>query len=109
MIDKITIVRLPDGKFAYARFETRNEQVGADFGCRVKHYIYKDEETRAYWHERVYLSRIAKPKKTYTVSIEKRKFWGKVRLVKYRSACLPETWAAVAQCVTFMEQNARKK
>ena len=106
MIEKIKIARLPDGTLAYARFDTLNKTEGKDFGCRVKHYIYKDEETGAYWHERVYLTHYAlRPRKTFKMIVSKRKFWGKVRLVRYRDVSLPETWIAIAQCVEILEKK----
>ena len=104
MVSKITFIRLPDNSFYCAKFDTLNARPGEDFGCRVKHYIYKDEETGAYWHERVWLSRQkVRPKRTFETIVSKRKFWGKVRLIKHREACMPETWDAVAQIVKVME------
>lgn len=105
MIDRIKIARLPDGRLAYATFDTRAQDEGKDYGCRVKHYIYRDEEHGAYWHERVYLSHIAEPGWSHfdRILVSERKFWGKVRLVRYRDASLPETWKAVAECIKVME------
>ena len=107
MIGKIKIARLPDGKLAYATFDTRNQAEGKDHGCRVKHYIYKDTESGGYWHERVYLSHVAEAEWTYydRILVSKRKFWGKVRLVRLRDACLPETWLAIAQCINILEDK----
>lgn len=80
-------------------------------GTKVKHFIYKDEETNAYWHERYYLdcNPEMKPTHTFTLDVSDRVFFGKARLVRYRDACLPETWNLVAGAVNKLEEFEQKK
>ena len=111
MIERIKIMQYLDG--VVACFENQMKGNGhPDEGTRVKHYVYKDTDIDMYWHEVVYLSRTEKPKRTEFEYVTKRKFWGKVRLVKRRYACLPETWLAIAQSVAQierLEKNAKKQ
>lgn len=103
MIENMRILRYGNG-IIVARFETYSEDEQHK-GLRVKHYIYQDNDTRAYWHERRYLvSSDVKPIHTYYCDISERVFWGKVRLLKHRDACLPETWAAVATAIEHIER-----
>ena len=104
MIKQIKICKYPN--ITIATFDTYAQDDNADKGRRVKHYIYKDKDSNAYWHERRYLSAIAKPKWSYGgyVSVSERLFFGKVRLVCHRDACLPETWMAIGQSVSQLEK-----
>ena len=106
MIKQIKIFQYPDGTISRATFDTINQMEGPDFGCRVKHNIYRDSEhSNVFWHERVYLSRSAEyMDATFTEYVSERKFFGKVRLVQYRDACTVETWLAVAQCVSILSK-----
>ena len=111
IIQKIKIANNPDGTFCYATFDTYCEAKGKDYGVRVKHYIYRDKESRAYWHERRYLTRYKsiRPKSRYNLYISERVFFGKVRYVKYRDCCLPETWDTIAQTIRYAETHTIKK
>ena len=87
-----------------ARFETIAEDKHNE-GKRVKHYVYQDDNTRAFWHERRYLvSADTKPIHNYNIDISDRVYFGKVRLLKHRDGCLPETWAAVAMAIEHIER-----
>lgn len=86
--------------FIVATFNTKNEVEGPDNGQRVKHYVYKDPDTRAFWHEKHFLTRIdVEPVHESTMDVSDRRFWGKVRLVRMREIMLPETWQTIAFCV----------
>lgn len=101
-VKNMTIIRYANA--AIARFETIAEDE-PNKGRRVKHYVYQDNETRAFWHERRYLvSKDVKPIHNYDIDISDRVFWGKVRLLKHRDACLPETWAAIAIAIENIER-----
>lgn len=110
MIDKITIIKFGNG-VVVARFDTH--QAGdprhKDFGTRVKHYIYEDTDfPGTFWHERVWLSRVARYRKpTYIEMTSERRFWGKVRLCRFRTLALQDTWMAVAQCVDTINKLAK--
>lgn len=103
MIKQIKIHQYPN--INIATFDTYNQADNADKGRRVKHYIYKDDKTNAYWHERRYLSSIDKPELSdgMYILVSERLFFGKVRLVCYRDACLPETWMAIGRAVSHLE------
>ena len=107
MIKQIKIHQYPN--ITFATFDTYNQADNADNGRRVKHYIYKDDKTNAYWHEVRYLSAIAKPEWSYGnyIYVSERLFFGKVRLVRYRNACLPETWMAIGQAVSHLESISK--
>ena len=104
MIKQIKIYQYSN--ITIATFDTYCQDDNADKGRRVKHYIYKDKDSNAYWHEVRYLSAIAKPEWSYGnyIYVSERLFFGKVRLVRYRDACLPETWMAIGQAVSQMEK-----
>ena len=105
MIKQIKICRYPN--VTCASFDTYAQSDNADKGRRVKHYIYKDEKGNAYWHERRYLSSIAKPEWSdgRYIYVSERLFFGKVRLVCHRDACLPETWMAIGRAVSRLKQK----
>ena len=108
MIRQIKILCLPDGTPFRAQFDTINQADGPDNGRRVKHLIYRDEESpNVYWHERIQLSSCVRPHANYFMFVSKRKFFKKVRLVMHRDGCLAETWQAVAQCITLMEERRK--
>ena len=104
MIKQIKICQYRN--IAIATFDTYNQGGGADNGRRVKHYIYKDDKTNAYWHERRYLSSEAEPEWSdgRYIFVSERLFFGKVRLVCHRDACLTETWMAIGQAVSQLEK-----
>ena len=97
MIKKLRIVQYING--AVAQFETRSEDEQF-MDKKVKHYVYQDGETRGFWHERRYLiSSNIEPIHDHNLDISDRVFWGKVRLLKYRDCCFPETWDAIATSI----------
>lgn len=101
MIENLRILRFANGIIAL--FETRSEDEQYR-GQRVKHYVYQNNETRGFWHERRYLvSSDVKPIHNNILDISDRVFWGKVRLLKHRDCCLPETWAAIATSIKHIE------
>lgn len=103
MIDKIRIICYKNGE-RIAHFNTYAENNGHE-GQKVKHYVYQDKDTRGFWHERHYLvSSEVDPVHTYECDISDRVFWGKVRLIRHRDACLPETWGAIAMAVEEIER-----
>ena len=109
MIHKIKILNYRNA--VVASFDTYIQDDGADKGRRAKHYVYKDEKANCYWHERRYLSSIAKPEWSYGeyVLVSERVFFGKLRLVIHRDACMPETWLAIAQSIQHIEGLKTKK
>lgn len=100
MIKEIKILRFDNCDVAM--FDTVS-QGGIDPGVRVKHRVFKDEETGAYWHEGTYLTQVLEPCSTYSEYVSERQFWGKVRLVAFRDRFMPDTWRAIAQSVNHLE------
>lgn len=107
-IRKIFLRPYKDGKIAYGVFYNKNQQPGPDFGRKVKHVIYQDDEQpNVWWHERIFLAHTKYHAPTYCLWISKRKFFGKVRLVKERDGCLLETWQAVAATIAEIDRKNR--
>ena len=98
---QIKIVQFANAAVAY--FDTHIVSNGPDNGARVKHLVYKDDELDAYWHEITYLSRTERPKVTHDIFISKRKFWGKVRLVRHRELMCSATWMTIGRSVKELE------
>ena len=87
-----------------AMFDTRNESDGPDNGCRVKHYIFRDENPNAFWHISVWLTRWMEPMDTPHLYVSDRLFWGKVRLVVKTEIHLADTWKATSDIVNRIEE-----
>lgn len=106
---KIIIYKQPDGSFSHARFETRIESdIPEVNGQRAKHYVYKDDKSRAYIHEVVFLTREegTPPPPSEFRFVSEHRYWGKVRLVGQRDILLPETWIAIASAVEVLEKHS---
>ena len=98
MTQKVKIFCLPDGTPVKATFSTTNQAEGPDYGRRVKHNIYRDnEDPRVWWHERIWLSRRRYTKPTCFM------------FVMYLDGCLADTWRTIADSITVMESKGRKK
>lgn len=104
MIKNLRVCHYSNGDLV-AQFETRAED-DAYKGQRVKHYVYQDVDSRGFWHERHYLDYNPEhgPVHTFTLDVSDRVFFGKARLVRYRDACLSETWAAVVEAIKAIER-----